>query len=89
MTITGSHNGYYNKLHEGLLSLASDNANDDLLPKAFSATHFFYVDFNPHVFDHLFFDDGGKPSAFPVFKRPIAQSRAEASTTKDKHFVMD
>ena len=30
---TGSDNGYYCKLPEGLLSLASDSADNDLLPK--------------------------------------------------------
>ena len=68
----GSDNGYYNKLPEGLFSLASDNANDDLLTKAFRVTHFFYVDSNPRVLNHLFFDDGGKPSAVPLFLGPIA-----------------
>jgi hypothetical protein len=49
-----------------LFSLASDDADDDLLPKAFRVTHFFYVDSNPRVLNHLFFDDGGKPSAVPL-----------------------
>ena len=40
VTLTGSDNGYYYKLPEGLFSLASDNADDDLLPKAFRVTHF-------------------------------------------------
>ena len=41
VTLTGSDNGYYYKLPEGLFSLASDNADDDLLPKAFRVTHSF------------------------------------------------
>ena len=49
-----------------MFSLASDDADDDLLPKAFRVTHFFYVDSNPRVLNHLFFDDGGKPSAVPI-----------------------
>ena len=67
VTLTGSDNGYYYKLPEGLFSLASDNADDDLLPKAFRVTPFFYVASKPRVFNHLFFDDGGKPAAFPLF----------------------
>ena len=51
--LTGSDNGYYYKLPEGLFSLASDNADDDLLPKAFRVTPFFYVDSRPRVFVSL------------------------------------
>jgi len=50
VTLTGSDNGCYYKLPEGLFSLASDGANDDLLPKAFRVTHFFYVGSIPRVF---------------------------------------
>ena len=49
----GIDNGYYYKLPEGLFSMASDNADDDLLPKAFRVTHFFYVDSKPRVFMSL------------------------------------
>ena len=54
VTLTGSDNGYFYKLPEGLFSLASDNADDDLLPKAFRVTPFFYVDSNPRVFLIIF-----------------------------------
>ena len=59
VTLTGSDNGYYYKLPESLFSLASDNADDDLLPKAFRVTHFLHVDSKQRVFQS-FFDDGGK-----------------------------
>jgi hypothetical protein len=72
-----------------LFSLASDNADDDLLPKAFRVTPFFYVASKPRVFDHLFFDDGGKPSAIPLFYCTITQSRLEGPTARDKRFLMD
>ena len=85
----GSDNGYYYKLPEGLFSLASDNADDDLLPKAFRVTHFFYVASKPRVFDHLFFDDGGKPSAVPLFYCTITQRPPEGPTARDKCCVMD
>ena len=54
VTLTGSDNGYYYKLPEGLFSLASDNADDDLLPKAFRANPFFYVASKPRVFLIIF-----------------------------------
>jgi hypothetical protein len=43
----------------------------------------------PRVFDHLFFDDGGKPSAIPLFYCTITQSRLEGPTARDKRFLMD
>ena len=54
VTLTGSDNGYYYKLPEGLFSLASDNADDDLLPKAFRVTPFLYVASKPRVFLIIF-----------------------------------
>ena len=85
----GIRYGYYYKLPEGLFSLASDNADDDLLPKAFRVTPFFYVASKPRVFDHLFFDDGGKPLAVPLFYCTITQKHPEDATTGDKCCVMD
>ena len=43
----------------------------------------------PQVFDHLFFDDGGKPFAVPLFYFTITQKHLEDATTGDKCCVMD
>ena len=59
--LTGSDKGCYNKLPEGLFSLASDNADDDLLPEAFRVTHFFYVGSMPRVLCRLCCDAQEKP----------------------------
>ena len=87
--VTGSDNGYYYKLPEGLFSLASDNADDDLLPKAFRVTPFFNVDSNPRVLNHLFFDDGEKPSAVPRVLGAYCPEPPRSDCRRDKRCVMD
>ena len=67
-----------------MFSLASDDADDDLLPKAFRVTHFFYVDSNPRVLNHLFFDDGGKPSAVPLVIRSYYSGLPRSTYSKRK-----
>jgi len=48
--LTGSDNGSYCKLPEGLLSLASDSADNDLLPKGIQSYPFLLRDFHSTSF---------------------------------------
>ena len=48
--LTGSNNGYYRKLPESLLSLASDSADNDLLPLGIQSYPFLLHDFQSTCF---------------------------------------
>jgi len=46
------------------------------------------VDSNPRVLNHLFFDDGEKPSAVPRVLVSGYQRHPEAPTTRDKRCMI-